>query len=125
MDATTTMGLLAGYSILMGIVILAFWAFVFIRKRTKGPHESVELAYHVVGEIVTAVLLLVTGFGIAFEKDWALVFAPVPLGMLFYAMIVSPGFYAARKHKVMAVAFSLLALVTAIAIGLWFTLMVS
>ena len=119
MDFLSADGLVSFYSILVGISIIGFWIFFIGAKRLSKlglVQERIEIGYHVVAEILTAVFLVAAGIGSVYSSSWGRNLSLIALGMLLYSVINSPGPYAARKNAPMIVMFSVLSVLTLIAI---------
>jgi hypothetical protein len=68
------------------------------------------------GELLTAVLLIVSALGLLLEKQWARILSPAALGMLLYTVIVSPGYYAQLGNTPMVIMFAILIVLTVAAL---------
>ena len=83
------------FSVVMGVGMLAMWAMFFATGQVPELRTApVALAFHVVAEFATALLLMVSGLGVLTSRTWGRSTALVALGMLFYTVIVSPGYFA-------------------------------
>lgn len=116
MEIAFVSGLVALYSIGIGLFMTGFWAYLFVARRVEGHQNPVELAYHVAAELLTAALLVASGIGLLSEADWAMALSFLALGMLLYTVIASPGFYAARRERAMVTMFIVLVILTILAI---------
>lgn len=87
----------AFYGIVVGFLMIGWWAFSFAKGRVPELRtEPVRLAFHVAAEFLTALVLVVSGFGLLFGGAWASSLYLVAVGMLLYSVIVSPGYFAQR-----------------------------
>jgi len=119
MNFFSAIGLVSIYSILVGISIIGFWRFFVSSKQLSklGSNQTpIEIGYHVVAEFLTAGLLVAAGIGSIYSLEWSRTVSLIALGMLLYAVINSPGLYAAKKNIPMIAMFSVLTILTLIAI---------
>jgi hypothetical protein len=85
----------AWYGIVVGALMLAMWGFFL--SMGMVPELSTEpyrITLHLVGEISTAILLIVAGVGLLRKANWSRALYFIAAGMLLYTLIVSPGYYA-------------------------------
>lgn len=97
------------YAIAVGLMMIAQWTFFLIAGRVPElQSEPIRLVFHLAAEFVTALGLLVSGFGLLRRMTWApkgyLVFG----GKLLYSVIVSPGYFAQQGQWIFLVMFALL-----------------
>jgi hypothetical protein len=119
LNLATVDGLIAIYCFLTGISILDFWISLSARRQlfaSRFPQKSIEVKYHVVAEVVTAIFLVLAGLGLLFDYQWARIITPLSLGMLLYAELNGPGFYASQGNRQMVAVFYVIACLTVIAI---------
>lgn len=93
---------------------MVIWWTVSLRRGAGGrPDRSQsEMTFHLVAEFVTAMLLVVSGITLLASGDSAIPIAALALGMLLYTVIVSPGYFIARRELAPARMFGGLALLT-------------
>jgi hypothetical protein len=106
------------YSIFVGISMIGLW--IMLLTTGQVPELAVEpyrITAHILAEVVTAVLLLVSGFGILTKKTWGLKMFLFAQGALFYTLIASPGYYVQLGFTPMVVMFGMLLVITLIFIG--------
>jgi len=109
--------LVALYSIIVGFLMIVQWVFLFATKQVPELHEKPRyLAFHLVAESLTATLLIVSGAGLLIGGEWARVLSPVALGMVFYIVVVSIGYYAQQNSVLMIALFTVLTVLTILAI---------
>jgi hypothetical protein len=96
-----------------GVGIPAYWL-------TAGAGEGVEMRFHVAAEVVTGLVLLAGGIGVIVDHRarWSVALSSLGLGLLLYAVISSPGIYAARGERRMALMFAPLAVFVGAAVVL-------
>ncbi len=62
-------------------------------------HELIRIAFHIAGEMTTVLARLAGGWRLARGAGWGQPLLYVALGMLFYAAIGSPGYFAQRGQR--------------------------
>ncbi|MBN2822260.1 MAG: hypothetical protein JXR33_03595 [Coriobacteriia bacterium] len=83
------------YAVIVGALMLAQWGFSIAAGQVPElQSEPLRIAFHLVAEGTTAVLLLVAGVALLRERTWARDLALVAFGALIYTTIVSPGYFA-------------------------------
>ncbi len=107
---------IAAYSIVVGIFMVGFWAFLVATKQAELDQRPWDMRLHLAAEFTTAILLLVSGLGAFLAVPGTVALAPVALGMLLYTVINSPGFYAGRRNWPMVGMFATLAVLTVAAL---------
>ncbi len=86
--------LAAVYAIFMGISMIGLWAmFYFNGQIPELKTKPIEIGLHLLAELTTAILLMVSGIGMLTEKGWAYSIYMFATGMLVYTMIQSPGYF--------------------------------
>ena len=76
--------------------------------------EPYRIMAHILAEVITAMLLLVSGFGLFTKKMWSLKMFLFSQGSLFYTLIASPGYYIQLGTAPMVVMFGTLLMITLI-----------
>jgi len=102
METSFTLGVIALFSILVGISIVLFWMNLYAKRALFDPNSSrsvIETKYHLVAELVAAAILIMGGTGISLATSWGVGVAFAGLGMLLYANINGVGFYARKNDK--------------------------
>ena len=108
--------LVAIYSILVGLFMIGFWVFALSTNLVPPEEKPWSITFHVFAEFSTALLLIVSGTGLWFGSEWARTLSPVALGLLLYAVINSPGYYAQKNNLPMVAMFIVLIILTVAAI---------
>jgi len=95
----------AGYSILVGITILATWIFILtIGEVPQAFERPFELTFHISAEVAAAILLITAGAGLAYSTSgWAPKLSLLSLGMLLYATMNAMGAYAQEGNTNMVI----------------------
>lgn len=104
------------YSILIGVMIIGVWIFLLSTKKVPELKPSSYaprlIAYHIVAELLTAILLIISGVGFYLVSDWAKMLSAISLGMLLYSVINSPGKYAHENNLLMVTMFAIITILT-------------
>jgi hypothetical protein len=109
------------YSIIIGIAMIGIWfSFMVTDQLSEIKTEPIRITYHLIGEFLTAILLLIGGFGLFTSRKWGFHLFLISMGMLLYTVIVSAGYYAEKGDKAMLGMFTIFQLLTVIFIGLSF-----
>jgi hypothetical protein len=87
----------AWYGIVVGALMLAQWTFfLFTRSVPELKTEPVRIGFHLVGEFITAIGLIVGGVAILGQRAWGSPLFLVAVGMVVYSEMVSPGYFAQK-----------------------------
>ena len=98
------------FAILIGIGMTAQWAMSYLTGQIPElKTEPWRIAFHLAGEMLTAVCLIVGGAGLLSGQGWAPAVYLVATGMLLYTVIVSPGYFAQKGQFIWLVIFGMLA----------------
>ena len=89
----------AVYALVVGLGMIGQWT-VSIAKRQVPELETerARILFHLAGEFITALALLAAVSGLLLDASWGLEAYLVSLGMLFYTVIVSPGYFAQKRQ---------------------------
>lgn len=75
--------LAAGYSIFVGLSMIGMWTMFCV---TVGIPElstrPIEIEFHITAEIITAILLIVGGWGLIKREKWGVQIYSLSMGML-------------------------------------------
>jgi hypothetical protein len=103
----------AGYSIFIGLSMIGMWImFYYTRGIPELNTKPAEIGLHIIGEMVTAVLLIIGGYALFTKKGWGSQIYSLSMGMLLYTLIVSPGYYVQRGEVPFIIMFSVLFLLS-------------
>ena len=109
------------YSIIVGISMIVMWVVFIVTNQVPEINTApIKISYHLIAEFLTAILLLIGGFGLLTKRKWGFHLYLISMGMLLYAIIASAGYYANLGDMIMAGMFSLFQLLTIIFLGLTF-----
>lgn len=83
------------FAMVVGIGMLGMWAVSYYKNQIPElESEPIRIKFHLVAEFVTALMLVASGLGLLTNQTWAMHLYLVAIGMLFYTIIVSPGYFA-------------------------------
>jgi len=109
------------YSLIIGITMICMWiAFLVTNQVPEINTAPLKISYHLLAEFLTALLLLIGGFGLYTKKSWGFHLYLISMGMLLYTVIVSAGYYADLGEIVMVGMFTVFQVFTILFIGLTF-----
>jgi len=112
------MNFVAWYALVVGISMLLQWGFFLLTGQVPQLRsEPYRIAFHLIGEFITAAALIYSGFGLLRRWRLAREMILVALGMLFYTAIVSPGYFAQQGQWVFVAMFALLLGLGIVALG--------
>jgi hypothetical protein len=87
----------AVFSIVVGVGMIVQWAMSYLSKQIPElKTEPIRIGFHLAGEMITAVCLIISGVGLLLSAGWGVSLFLVSVGMLFYTAIVSPGYFAQK-----------------------------
>jgi hypothetical protein len=105
------------FAILVGISMVAQWSLFLLSGNVPELRtEPVRIGFHLAAELLTALVLMVSGTGVLAAKRWARPLLLVGLGMLVYTSIVSPGYFAQRGEMGFVLMFGVVLALTGAAI---------
>jgi peptidoglycan/LPS O-acetylase OafA/YrhL len=97
------------YAVAVGALMIIMWSFFIVSGQVpEFQTKPEEILLHIVAEMLTALLLLVSGVLVLRRITWGNLTLLVAFGMLFYTMIVSPGYYIQNGTGAFVVMFALL-----------------
>lgn len=97
------------FSIIIGIGMIGQWGVSYAKKQIPElKTEPIRIWFHIVAEMVTAILLIIGGTGLIAQLEWGTYIFLISMGMLFYTAIVSPGYFAQRGQWSWLIMFSIL-----------------
>ena len=109
------------YAIIVGIMIIFLWGVLILTDQVpEFEDEPMRILFHIVGELLTAIALITSGFGLALNKKWGFSLYLVAVGMLSYTIVVSPGYYAQQGESIFVGMFVVLWIITVTLIALIF-----
>lgn len=115
-----TLRLLPWFLALMGAVVAGLWMSLLITGSVPEIEAGdLDIWFHVVAELVTAVLLITSGVLMLRRERLGDSLTGIALGALFYTGINSAGFYADEGDWVMVAMFGVVVFATVVAVVDW------
>lgn len=109
------------YTIIIGIAMIGIWTtFLITDQVPEVTTAPVKITYHLIAEFLTAILLLIGGFGLYTNRGWGFHLYLISMGMLLYTVIVSAGYYGNFGDMMMVGMFTVFQILTVVFIGLSF-----
>ena len=109
--------LAAWYAAGVGLAIVGLWTVLVATGQVPELRTApLEVGYHLLAELATALALVAAGVGRLRGTAWADRLFPVALGMLLYTTVNSAGYYAALAEWPVIVAFGVLTAATLVAL---------
>jgi hypothetical protein len=97
------------YAVAVGVLMIIMWSFFIVSGQVPELQtKPAEILLHIVDELVTALLLVISGILVLRRIPWANLTVLIAFGMLFYTVIVSPGYYIQKGAAAFVVMFALL-----------------
>jgi hypothetical protein len=97
------------YGIIVGLLMLAQWGFFLATGQAPELQSApFQIYFHLAGEFVTAIGLVVAGIGLLTRRSWAVTLYLIMAGMLLYSVIVSPGYFAQQGQWLLVGMFAIL-----------------
>jgi hypothetical protein len=85
----------AWFSLIVGLLMFGQWGFFLATGQVPELQtEPMRIIAHLIGEFLTAILLMIGGIAYFKKNEAAKNLLLVAAGMLFYTIIVSPGYFA-------------------------------
>jgi len=109
------------YSIIIGVAMIGMWfSLIATNQVPEINSEPIRITYHLIGEFLTAIILLIGGFGLFTNRGWGFHVFLISMGMLLYTVIVSAGYYGQLGDMVMVGMFTIFQILTVLFIVLSF-----
>jgi len=103
------MRLLAAFLILVGVLMIGQWSISLSTGQVpEVSTEPIRLGFHLAAELITALVLIASGWALLVGRRWGRDLGLVALGILVYSLIVSPGYFAQQGQWVPVMLFALL-----------------
>ncbi len=103
------------FSLFCGVAMLATWGVLLatgqVPELKTAPFET---SFLLAAEFITAISLLLGGFGLLAGKNWGLTAEQIALGMLIYCTLFSTGAFSQVGNFPAAVFFAVIATLAAI-----------
>ncbi len=89
----------AAFSLIVGFGMIVQWTMSYLNKQIPElKTEPIRIGFHLAGEMLTAVSLIISGIGLLIRQPWSQRLFMVASGMLIYTAVVSPGYFAQKGH---------------------------
>jgi hypothetical protein len=106
-------------ALIVGVGMIGQWAMFLVAGQVPELEtEPLRVRFHLAGEFVTAIALLVSGIALLTDQAWGRWFYLLAAGMLLYTVIVSPGYFADRGQWALVGMFAILLLLALVSIVL-------
>ena len=119
MSLLSASNLVGIYSVLIGLMMIGMWVSLLLTKQVPelrpASYAPRLITYHIVAELLTAIVLIISGVGLFLVSDWAKILSAISLGMLLYSVINSPGKYAHENNLSMVAVFTIITILTVVA----------
>ena len=97
----------AVYSIIVGVSMIGMWTVFYVTGGIPEINtEPAKITMHLIAEFVTAIMLILGGFGLISNRKWGFQTYLLSMGMLMYTLIVSPGYYIQRRDFIFVAMFA-------------------
>lgn len=96
------------YSLIVGCSIILVWIFMLLSDNV--PELSINPAsiyFHIAAEVVMAVLLLISGFGLLYRLKWSVNLFILSSGFLIYSLINVSGYYINKENLAVIIIFAI------------------
>lgn len=98
------------YAVAVGLGMVGLWTMLLVTGQVPElESEPWSIGLHLAAEFLTAMALLVGGYGLLQQRRWARGTYLFAAGMLFYTLVQSPGYYLDRGESAFAWMFAGLA----------------
>ncbi len=102
------------YTIIIGIAMLCMWIFLLGKREVPDlTTKPTQISFHLIAEFITAIMLLIGGFGLFANQSWGMVIFYISIGMVIYSTINAAGFYGQLKDWpmfIMLIVFTIISL---------------
>ena len=106
------------FAVFIGVIMIVQWTMLLITRQVPEVNsEPYRILFHIVGEMITAILLIISGAALLFDVSWGTTLFFVGMGMLLYTVIVSPGYYAQKGEWRMVLIFSVILILSILSIA--------
>jgi len=85
------------YALVIGMGMIGQWTASYLTQNIPElKTEPIRIAFHIAAELLTALILIISGIALLTGTTWGKNLYLIGLGMLFYTAIVSPGYFAQK-----------------------------
>lgn len=108
------------FSAVIGLMIIGWWATLLLTNQVPelkpDGYAPRLIIYHVTAELLTGIVLIISGVGLLLSSDRARGFSAISLGMLLYTAINSTGKFSQEDNLPMVALFTVITILTGVAI---------
>jgi hypothetical protein len=109
----------AVFATAVGLGMIGQWTVSYLsRQIPELQTEPIRIGFHLAGEAVTALALIIGGVGLLTGQTWGQPAYLVATGMLLYTVIVSPGYFAQKDQWPMVGLFAIVLILALISAAL-------
>ena len=106
---------IAIYSVIVGIAMLGIWIVQLLTGQAPELQTApIEIALAIIADWLTAIMLLVSGFGLLSGRNWAYKLYLFALGMLVYSLLISTVYFGQLENTIFVVLFTVLFILSAV-----------
>jgi hypothetical protein len=88
---------LAIYSLIIGTLLICFWSYFLISGHVpEYSARPTEISFHLTVEFFTAIMLIISGLRVLYSSGQGEGMLLLSIGMLFYTLLNSSGYYAEK-----------------------------
>ncbi len=99
----------AVYSIIVGLGMLGMWAMFYCTGSIPElVTEPARIVMHIIAEVITALALLIAGWGLLTDRTWGVKVYFLATGALVYTMLQSPGYFLHTGETALVAMFAIL-----------------
>ncbi len=107
------------FALIVGVGMIGMWGvFYFTNQIPELESEPIRIKFHLAGEFITALSLIIGGLALLTGQSWASAAYLVAMGMLLYTVIVSPGYFAQLGQWTFVVMFGVIILLGIISLSM-------
>lgn len=83
------------FALVVGVAMVLMWVFFLVNDQVPELATiPIEITFSIIADNATAVLLIISGYGLYSEKPWGPDVFLVSMGALFYSLMIAIGYYA-------------------------------
>lgn len=98
------------FAMIVGFIIILWWAWLLVTDDVPDLYtRPVAMWFHIAGEVTTAAILIIAGYGMLAATTWARKLYLVATGMLLLVVIHAVAWYGSHGDFPMVVLFCILA----------------
>jgi hypothetical protein len=113
------------YVIFIGVAIIGYWIIFSLRKQTPNQHMGtvanrgkIELRFHIIAELIAAVVLIMAGTGLLMKASWGQEVFLIAIGMLLYTSVNSAGYFVQIRQQSMLLIFTVVLILSVVSLVL-------